>query len=205
MSNVFFTADLHFRHERIISLANRPFKDLTHMDESLIERWNDAVTPEDIVWILGDYSIDGGWREALAYLPRLNGRKRLITGNHDRCWPGKSDGAKFQRFYFDAGFESIDAFGRLKLPPTAPSTPGRKVLLSHFPYAADHTDDPRHSQFRLRDEGSWLIHGHVHEQYTVAQRGVNVGVDRWEFRPVSAQTIAHLIDDVEAGRRPEDG
>ena len=197
MGKVWFTADLHFTHTRIIELSNRPFRDAQDMDETLIRNWNETVAPDDVVWVLGDFAIEGGWEKALTYVPRLNGHKRLISGNHDRCWAGKSDAARFQRFYFEAGFEVVDSAGRTKLPSVRQDERGRKVVLSHFPYREDHTDDARHTQFRLPDTGGWLVHGHVHEAFTVAERGVNVGVDRWDFRPVSALKIAQIIDEHE--------
>lgn len=203
----FYTSDHHFQHARISELSGRPFATVEEMDEALIANWNAVVAPEDLVWVLGDYAL-GDWRKALGYLTRLHGRKRLIEGNHDRCWQGHRDGWKYQRAYLDAGFETVSAFARTKLPPTprqqTAREPGRSVLLSHFPYYADHTTDARHNQFRLRDEGAWLVHGHVHGAFTVKDRGVNVGVDRWGFTPVPAESVAQIIDDVEQGLREGD-
>lgn len=206
--NMYFTADLHFGHERICELADRPFASVAEMDEALIERWNQRVrSASDIVWVLGDYAL-GDRARGLGYLARLNGRKMLIEGNHDRCWMGRSDGWKHQREYLDAGFEIVAPFARAKLPPTATEQAagqaGRKVVLSHFPYALDHTDDPRHTQFRLRNEGAWLVHGHVHQAFTAKDHGVNVGVDRWDFTPVPATTVAALIENIENGTVSED-
>lgn len=204
MATVFFTSDLHFGHARICELSHRPFGSVEEMDEALIANWNSVVTqPDDIVWVLGDYAL-GDRARGLSYLSRMNGRKMLVEGNHDKCWSGSSDGWKHKRQYLDAGFEVVTPFARVKLPPTRYDAPGRKVLLSHFPYDADHTDDTRHSQFRLRDEGEWLVHGHVHEAYTVKSRGVNVGVDRWDYRPVTAAAVADIIEAVENGTMQED-
>lgn len=205
MATVFFTSDLHFGHARICEFSGRPFDSVEEMDEALILNWNTVVTHvDDIVWVLGDYAL-GDRARGLGYLSRLNGRKMLVSGNHDKCWVGSSSGHKYIREYMDAGFEVVTPFARLKLPPARYDLPGRQVLLSHFPYDADHTNDTRHSQFRLRDEGEWLVHGHVHQSYTVKARGVNVGVDApWaNYAPVSAQQVASLIDGVERGEFPE--
>ena len=55
------------------------------MNKALIERWNDSVHPDDTVWVLGDVAL-GRIDETLPLVTELNGRKLLLTGNHDRCW-----------------------------------------------------------------------------------------------------------------------
>ena len=52
---VFFIADLHFNHKRIIEICNRPFKDIYNMNTSLINNWNSVVNREDTVFVLGDF------------------------------------------------------------------------------------------------------------------------------------------------------
>ena len=58
-SNIFFTSDTHFHHDNIIRFCNRPFKDVYHMDEELIKRWNEKVGPDDIIYHLGDFAWGG--------------------------------------------------------------------------------------------------------------------------------------------------
>jgi calcineurin-like phosphoesterase family protein len=136
-------------------------------------------------------------------LDAMNGSKVLVLGNHDRGSVTQTNGWAYQREYLDAGFEAVVDYATVTLPQVKGGAPARKVLLSHFPYHADHKDSPRFNQFRLRDEGMWLVHGHVHGLYTVRDRGVNVGVDVWDFYPVQDHEVAKLIDDVESGRREE--
>lgn len=52
------------------------------MDSSLVENWNNAVSKNDEVYILGDMF----WRNegASEVLGSLNGKKYLVLGNHDR-------------------------------------------------------------------------------------------------------------------------
>lgn len=40
---IFFTSDLHFGHENVLSFDNRPFETVEEMDDELIKRWNDKV------------------------------------------------------------------------------------------------------------------------------------------------------------------
>ena len=53
------------------------------MNGGLISQWNKKVRKNDEVVILGDFSIDKG-EKTNELLCRLNGRKYLIIGNHDR-------------------------------------------------------------------------------------------------------------------------
>jgi len=84
----FLYSDPHFSHAGVCKFFRadgvtklRPFDDVTEMDEYLIERFNDTVRPNDKVYFLGDVVIN---RKALAaIMPRLNGDKVLIRGNHD--------------------------------------------------------------------------------------------------------------------------
>ena len=76
-SRVFFTSDTHFNHTNVIRFCNRPFKDVVHMNETLISNWNRVVSPEDIVFHLG------GSAEWVNVLNRLNGKIYLISDNHD--------------------------------------------------------------------------------------------------------------------------
>lgn len=79
----FYIADWHYGHANCIFFDNRPFKSMEHMNAELVRRWNEAVAPGDIVYILGDMF----WcktTEAIEVIKQLNGQKILIKGNHDR-------------------------------------------------------------------------------------------------------------------------
>ena len=50
-----FTGDSHFNHTNIIKYTDRPFKDIYHMNETIIKNWNERVKDEDTVFHLGDF------------------------------------------------------------------------------------------------------------------------------------------------------
>ena len=58
-SRVFFTSDTHFNHTNIIRFCSRPFKDVAHMNETIISNWNRVVGSGDIVFHLGDFCLGG--------------------------------------------------------------------------------------------------------------------------------------------------
>jgi len=79
----FFVADFHLGHPNIIEYANRPFKTLEEMNETIIRRHNERVKPEDTVYFLGDFCIEGVNKKAEDYFKQLNGRFVFCGGNHD--------------------------------------------------------------------------------------------------------------------------
>lgn len=203
---VWFTADQHFGHARLLELSaarGAAFRTVTEMNAALIHNWNSVVQPDDTVWVLGDVDMHGKDR-TLALVDQLVGTKILVAGNHDACWAGVRDGWKKRDLYLAAGFTAVMDFAVATLPPLRPQAPATRVLLSHFPYAGDSQAEDRFAQFRLRDEGMPLLHGHVHDSFRERRTakgtwGVNVGVDWWDYAPVSAATLARHLADLQAG------
>lgn len=77
--NVYFIGCLHLGHTNIAKA--RGFVDSEHHDTYLINQWNSVVRKKDLVWILGDITM-----EKPSYYPLLNelmGRKKVVLGNHD--------------------------------------------------------------------------------------------------------------------------
>ena len=182
-----FTSDLHFGHENIIRYCKRPFRDVDDMDESLIVRWNDRVDRDDEVWVLGDLAM-GLITESLKLIQRLAGHKVLLTGNHDRCWPGNPRSPEeWNKRYRAAGIDEI-FHGSVNAELS-----GRPVQLCHFPYEGDSHDEDRFTQYRPIDDGRWLLHGHVHTKWQVHDRQINVGVDAWDYAPVGEPELAAIV------------
>lgn len=82
MNNVYVISDTHFGHKKIIEFeaTTRPFATIEEHDRTLVERWNARVNPKDTVWHLGDVFFGKDGHHVLA---ALNGRKKLVMGNHD--------------------------------------------------------------------------------------------------------------------------
>lgn len=191
---IWFTADMHFHHNNIIKLSNRPFSNLSEMHEHFIAEWNKRVKPTELVYVLGDFSFANVDATKLI-LDRLLGHKILVKGNHDapahKC--------------LAAGFQEVHENIYIQLD-------GKKIFLSHFPYhpmtyyeknpdgsvtihywAAGH--DQRYLHKRIVDDGqSWLLHGHVHKSWKQNGRQINVGVDVWDYKLVSHEKILSIIE-----------
>ena len=101
--DIWVISDTHFNHDNILhftdDMGNKTrghlFSSIEDMNEHIIERWNSVVKPGDIIYHLGDVAF-GNKDEFKKLWPRLNGRKRLIVGNHDDIkW--LSSGGFFQK------------------------------------------------------------------------------------------------------------
>jgi calcineurin-like phosphoesterase family protein len=96
--SAFVTSDLHIDHAKILSFAApdgspmRPYSCLEEMQQDLEERWNARVHKRDTCYVLGDVAFS---KTGLRLMERFNGRKILISGNHDRL------PAKLYLQYFD--------------------------------------------------------------------------------------------------------
>jgi calcineurin-like phosphoesterase family protein len=196
----YYTSDLHFGHLNIIRFCDRPFPGVPAMNARLVQLWNETVTDDDTVWVLGDVAL-GALDESLAHIGRLAGHKILVPGNHDRCWEGdralrKGDPEARERRRATARERYLDAgFAEIHDRPEQVVLGDQKVDLSHFPYEGDSHGADRFVEYRPVDRGGWVVHGHVHDTWRQRGRQINVGVDVWGGRPVPAETIAGLIAD----------
>jgi calcineurin-like phosphoesterase family protein len=166
--------------------VRRGFASRAEHDRAVIANWNETVGPDDIVWHHGDVGL-GPEEKILEMAAQLNGEKHLIAGNHDRPWAGHRNAHKYQRRWLEV-FASVQPFAHF-------SVDGQQVLATHLPYRGqgDSTDEERYSQYRLTDEGLPLLCGHVHREWKISGRQINVGLDAWDLRPVSMEDLAVMI------------
>jgi calcineurin-like phosphoesterase family protein len=192
---IWFSSDNHFFHKNICRLSNRPFGNLHEMHEFMIQEWNKRVKPNEKVYVLGDFAFSG-WTLTKKIVDRLSGHKIIVLGNHDNA-AHKMIASGFQEVYENTWIEIGNK---------------QKVYLSHFPfhpmdeYKKDESGvkisypyekvDKRYMHKRIVDDGNmWLIHGHVHTAWKQNGRQINVGVDQWDFKPVSHEKILQMIAD----------
>lgn len=183
MSTTWFTSDLHIGHERVAQ--HRGFETTEAHDDHLAWEWDRRVTKRDLVYVLGDLCLSRP-DEAIAWVADRPGTKVLIAGNHDACHP-MHRGWRGNTKRYDSAFEVVATQAVVRVDR-------RRVMLSHFPYHKDHTDVPRYLEWRPVDTGLWLLHGHTHssERWT-SEREIHVGVDAWNYGPVSLAEISKRI------------
>lgn len=168
MSNIWFTSDTHFGHANIIRFCDRPFKNVGEMNEALVANWNKVVKPDDEVYHMGDFSFE---RKPQVTAARLNGRKYLIKGNHDKPQHLKA---------IAPHFEWIKDYASLRI--------GRqRFILFHYAMRNWH-----HCY-----KGTIHLYGHAHGGMKDYGRSTDVGVDCWNYAPVSMEEIVYLMKDRE--------
>lgn len=162
----FFTADTHFSHEKILRLANRPFANLKDMEDAIVTKWNKKIKKSDEVFIIGDFMYRGSGIEANRILKRLNGRKYLIIGNHEKYLKEPD----FDRSLF-VWIKYYYSFKENK----------QKYVLFHYPIM----------EWDGYYSGAIHLYGHVHGNNTdkfeslLGPKAINVGVDVNNFEPLS--------------------
>lgn len=168
----FWTSDLHFQHTNVIKYANRPFKTIERMDQVLIHNINQRATVQDTLVSLGDFMFYGKDRGVVNtknkpsfYINQINPQVFNIKGNHDRN-------------------NKVDSIADIIITQVGPF----QVSASHRPSMENPTNKlPIH------------LCGHVHQlwkSYYDKENhilNINVGVDVWNYNPVTDQELINYI------------
>jgi calcineurin-like phosphoesterase family protein len=110
------------------------------MNQEMVKRWNEVVTDDDIVYHLGDFAFRMSTRYVRRILERLNGKKILILGNHDKS------PETMVEYGFDVALEKAVIRHQTSL-----------YLLQHYPIRGNALNE-----ILADNEFAGLIHGHVH-------------------------------------------
>lgn len=172
MGEVFFISDTHWGHRNIIPYGGRPFKDIHHMDETLIQNWTETVRPEDDVYHLGDFTLSRDPSYLGSLIRRLPGRIHLLRGNHDGL-PGP--------VYLREGVSEILPEGWKRRGRAVVKVGGRWVHLSHEPPEVN----------LVASIDCVYLHGHIHQRVVDPPlRGTfNVSVEAIGYRPRRLEEI----------------
>ncbi len=162
----FFTSDTHFGDTRILRSAKRPFTTIDAHDRHIVARWQATVAAEDELWHLGDVAPGFDAVALGALLDALPGRKHLVTGNND------DDATRTH-----PAWTSVHDYREIIEDETF-------LVLCHYALRT----------WNRIGKGSLDLHGHSHNMLKPLARQFDVGVDAWDFAPV---TLAQM----RAGRR----
>jgi calcineurin-like phosphoesterase family protein len=166
--NTWFTSDTHFGHARIINYCKRPFGSVGEMDAALVAGWNARVQQDDIVYHLGDFTLFGDASFVRKYRERLAGKIHLIRGNHEKKSQDFSD-----------IFASVSDLTEITVPIGAQH---QRIVMCHYAMRV----------WPHSHRGAWHLYGHSHGTLSddITALSIDVGVDCWEYAPVSILQIA---------------
>ena len=177
--NIFVTSDTHFSHANIIKYCNRPFSNVDEMNQKLINNWNEIVSPDDLVFHLGDFQMLKDYSILSDKMNRLNGDKILIKGNHDYCTNEE---------YLNSGFKDVVQLWEGILFNT-------KFVMCHYQMMT----------WNWSHQGSIHLYGHEHDrqQYIpnhelysklyISEKKYNVCVDANNYKPVNIKNIINIL------------
>ena len=204
MTHTFFTSDYHLDHANIIQYANRPYikyedlnedmewisediknKRCQEMNMDIIKRHNARVKEDDLVYHLGDFCFKYP-HNAQYWESVLNGKIVHILGNHD-----KNNGVKSLIKY------AIMEFG------------GVLFYVTHIPPEERQVDT---LESHIISRCNAILCGHVHNLWAVKKiemwnngckvnkYAINVGLDVWDYQPVSISSILKLLANLNKGK-----
>ncbi len=170
-NNVWVISDTHFGHKNILSFKDKDtgdairgkvFSSIDEMDETLIDNWNRVVKPGDKIYHLGDVFF-GNKQDFIQKWNRLNGKKRLILGNHDDA-----------TFFMKNNLVSRIGVWRL--------FPEYNLVLTHVPL-----HDTVLTENRFKGKVGINIHGHIHHNPSPTENHRNVSVENINYTPVNIE------------------
>ena len=168
---IFLTSDTHFGHDREFIWKARGFNSVEEMNETIIQKWNDTVSAEDDVYILGDVIL--GEPGNSEYVKRLNGKLHIVLGNHDT-----SNREEMYRNLPNV-VEVAEVGIRLKYKK-------HNFILTHYPMMTGNLEKESLKQMSLN------LYGHTHQMsnfYNDMPFMYHVGVDSHNCYPM-------LLDDI---------
>ena len=166
---VFVTSDLHFCHDREFVWGARGYADVNEMNEAQVRKWNEIVTDEDEVWVLGDLML-GDFEQGLSYLKQLKGKIHVCLGNHDT--------SKREQAYRNLGWD-VQLCARMKYKKIS-------FYLSHYPTITHNIDEKELWQVVVN------LYGQTHQTtnfYHDDPWMYHVGVDSHDGYPVSMDQV----------------
>lgn len=133
------------------------------MDSNLISNWNAKVNQNDTIYHLGDFCFSDE-HIGQSILDRLNGKKHLIIGNHDKV------GTRLR------GWESISHYKEVSID-------GQFIILCHYAMRV----------WNKSHHGAIQLYGHSHGNLPGTNQSLDVGVDCWDYSPITLTEIKRKL------------
>ena len=175
---IYFTSDLHFCHNKSFLFTPRGFDNVEDMNKAIVENWNNIITDEDEIYVLGDLMLNDNV-EGMRLLSSLNGKIHIILGNHDTD-------ARLQLYMNVHNIEDMCYSTIIKYNKY-------HFYLSHYPSLTSSMRDEKPVKHCLIN-----LHGHTHQDVNFLFEEnpfiYHVGVDSHNCSPVSVEEVIRDIE-----------
>lgn len=169
---IYYTSDWHLGEDRLgidgkPNVFYRPFSSIKENDDTIMNNLYDTFKDGDALWHLGDVIV-GNIKTSERHLKQMrsmypNSQFNLVLGNYD------TDKVNILSQYFDTVHEEFNLVS---------FSNNLMIYLNHYPSKCK-------KQLEENQEYTFAITGHIHSLWKVQRGIINVGVDAWNFRPVS--------------------
>lgn len=168
---IYFTADLHFGHKNILTLAGRDFSSIEKHDNVIIETINETVTTADHLYILGDLGFHKDLESLRSYLLKIRCRNiHVVKGNHDNM----QHLVQLKREHVIADVKEMQTV----------QWGNKAVFCCHYPMR----------EWPGFYRGHYHAYGHCHGTLPQYKNSIDVGIDNIGIKPVEFETLIELID-----------
>ncbi|TKX84681.1 hypothetical protein EXE43_17595 [Halorubrum sp. SS5] len=169
--SVYLISDTHFNDSEILGSSPRDFDNISDMNQTLLQNWNNTVSESDSVLFGGDLGhSDISKQEFWNWLYKVNSTELVLRGNHDPYTRSELDHTEFPISFKETFEFSHDSFD--------------------FCYSHKFSGIPD-------DFEGWHIHGHVHHKQPFLEidtKRINVSADVLGYHPISLEELINAIE-----------
>lgn len=175
--SIYVTSDTHFAHDKEFLWGPRGFAHQWDMNDAIVSNWNNLITEEDDVYLLGDVMLSDT-EEGMKCLEALKGKIHIIRGNH--CTDARIE-------LYRACHNVVEVCDAKYLKVGKQS-----FFLSHYPCLTSNFDADKPLNRRIIN-----LCGHVHTQdrWLDWDKGLiyHVEMDAHNCTPVNIETVIEEI------------
>lgn len=168
----FLIANCQFGRGGVIRTNKRPFGNVQDMNEEMVQRWNAVVSPNDIVFHLGNFAWDPTTAEEM--FDSLNFKQLLLV-------PGEFDQSVFELQQMGSLPNNVRIINRIG------EQPGLNATMAYWPLL----------EWPMKTKGHYLFYGYWGNKYKPdhKKKMINMACEFWNYTPQDIHALMRLFED----------